>query len=555
MIDNTPIRNNQTNSTDFSLEKLLEYSMEIFSAHVAFGEQREKACAAAGEYFIGHLPSATSQANPTLDKVRIELTELYGCMLALGETYEQAYFKVGQHLVERIEHGNLFGEENQLAQEPLVPESEKRSLLTAYDTQKAKRIKPESAPKEQRFVGELMPEMNGRNFFWYQQPVDSDSSESVDSTDSNHGSHYDPSSTQSLASDKDFDLDDSCPTAKISRVSTNEEHIALLKQVFREAERHVVIATYGISIDILNELTDDIQRCNENDIRIIFYNSNRKKCSKEVEAFIEKYSIIYDQVNTHSKFVCLDSHIIAIGSFNWLSSDYKRYENNYNGTIVLENSPLCASIGTQLILYMRQYAYLRDKNRAAFKTFRDIGTTNNAISYALDFGNKVTYLPTLDAHRHFISATLELARDSIMLSCPFINKKSDFFRELSPRHITKAANRGVKVTIYCQPSHINEFKRTFGHVITNHNNIKLIPISGLHQKTLVVDDHLIAEGSFNWTSASRDESGRFHNNESTLVCEGSMAKPLIDSFHLMMKQSMEQVTQVSNSTSVSALRQ
>jgi phosphatidylserine/phosphatidylglycerophosphate/cardiolipin synthase-like enzyme len=41
-----------------------------------------------------------------------------------------------------------------------------------------------------------------------------------------------------------------------------------------------------------------------------------------------------------------------------------------------------------------------------------------------------------------------------------------------------------------------------------------------HSKTLVIDQTVLIEGSFNWLSASRDDQSRYHRRERSLRYEG-----------------------------------
>lgn len=59
----------------------------------------------------------------------------------------------------------------------------------------------------------------------------------------------------------------------------------------------------------------------------------------------------------------------------------------------------------------------------------------------------------------------------------------------------------------------------------------MIDHSNFHLKTLIVDDEVITEGSFNWLSAVRDEESEFHNHEATLLVRGSAASTLIQQFY------------------------
>jgi len=62
-------------------------------------------------------------------------------------------------------------------------------------------------------------------------------------------------------------------------------------------------------------------------------------------------------------------------------------------------------------------------------------------------------------------------------------------------------------------------------------NVHLILHPNFHLKTIIVDEHTIAEGSFNWLSAIRDETSDSHNHEATIVARGKVAARLIDHFY------------------------
>jgi hypothetical protein len=43
---------------------------------------------------------------------------------------------------------------------------------------------------------------------------------------------------------------------------------------------------------------------------------------------------------------------------------------------------------------------------------------------------------------------------------------------------------------------------------------------GIHQKTLIIDNHAIADGSYNWLSAVRDANHAHHREERTNIITG-----------------------------------
>ena len=59
----------------------------------------------------------------------------------------------------------------------------------------------------------------------------------------------------------------------------------------------------------------------------------------------------------------------------------------------------------------------------------------------------------------------------------------------------------------------------------------MIGYDDFHLKTLIIDDNIIAEGSFNWFSAVRNENSEYHNHEATLLVRGRAAAELIAEFY------------------------
>ncbi len=387
-------------------------------------------------------------------------------------------------------------------------------LLSSFEMQNSKFHKLSSETPKKNFLSDYLEDMSGNQFFWYQD-------EDI----------YDKGFESTISSGEESENEKECLEANVSRITTNEQHISLLKSVVKGTNNYVQIASYGISMDILDQIKDDIAELQSKGVGIHFYNSDQKPCSTDVLNFIQQNKICYQQIQMHSKFLFSDGQIAAIGSFNWLSSDAARYSNGKNATLVISGDQICRGLSSQISVFIRQYIYKKQKKFDSIASFRRIGTTNMPVYFDLNDGSKLTYVPTLEAHRKFLDAAFEMAKNSLTLCCPFVNESSEFLIDLSPRRLVKTANRGVKVRIICKNLDIEKFRRIYSKILT-HRNICFIPAGNdLHQKTLVVDEHLIAEGSFNWMSASRDEESYYHKNELTLVYEGGKAKPLIDAFN------------------------
>jgi len=57
---------------------------------------------------------------------------------------------------------------------------------------------------------------------------------------------------------------------------------------------------------------------------------------------------------------------------------------------------------------------------------------------------------------------------------------------------------------------------------------KLMVLSGIHNKTLIIDRRVLIEGSFNWLSAVRDETSRYNRHETSIVIKAPFCDRFID---------------------------
>lgn len=57
---------------------------------------------------------------------------------------------------------------------------------------------------------------------------------------------------------------------------------------------------------------------------------------------------------------------------------------------------------------------------------------------------------------------------------------------------------------------------------------KLTVLSGIHNKTLIIDRRVLIEGSFNWLSAVRDETSQYNRYETSIVIQAPQCERFID---------------------------
>ncbi len=521
--------------------RLIAEAKDIFAINMELGGQLEEAYLHVSEHILNNLANmedVLKQDSFNLSgssKLLLLTRDIYFTNIEFEVSSEHAHINAGQYFIEHSD--NLANaSESKLIQEEPTPEplKEKRSLLTSYESQGSKRAK-QTHENKPTFASEHSAGFNGQDFFWYQYETEENERNlysRCEEDDLNDHSYSEYDSIEDYSDE--YPVDHELPEASVSRIMTNEEHITQLKSVIRSADNYVQIASYGICMEVLNQIKDDIIRLRSKGVVIHFFNSDKKPCSSEVMQFIKDNKICYEVIQTHAKFLFADSHITAIGSFNWLASDSSRYQNGKNGTLVISGDQICAGLTSQIGVYMRQYIYRRQGNLAAMSSFRGLETTNTPIYFELKDGSKLTYLATLDAHRLFINSAFEIAKKTLTICCPFINPFSGFLTDLPPTLLAKTANRGVKIRLICNSADVYKLNKAYGHLLKLHRNIEVVATEHLHQKTLTVDDDIIADGSFNWMSASRDEQSTYHNCELTMVYEGSKAKVLIDAFNKSM---------------------
>jgi len=140
----------------------------------------------------------------------------------------------------------------------------------------------------------------------------------------------------------------------------------------------------------------------------------------------------------------------------------------------------------------------------------------------------VNRISKLDEHINILKKAFETAKRELIIVSPFISIhaiESDSVAEQSKA----AIGRGVKVTVFTD-SKLDFIKGKLketsqrGRDALIKSGVNLKVVDGIHNKTLIVDDSLLVEGSFNWLSAVRDESSPFYRLETSIVLRGEEAK-------------------------------
>jgi hypothetical protein len=116
------------------------------------------------------------------------------------------------------------------------------------------------------------------------------------------------------------------------------------------------------------------------------------------------------------------------------------------------------------------------------------------------------------------------AEGRVILYTPFIGKTR--WPDIEP-HIAALPERGVEVFMLHKPLTDPEWRKgdsEFGRSVfaaLRQAGVRLVPMSGVHAKTIVIDSHIVYEGSLNWASqvASYEHMLRIDNKDLALVIE------------------------------------
>jgi len=125
--------------------------------------------------------------------------------------------------------------------------------------------------------------------------------------------------------------------------------------------------------------------------------------------------------------------------------------------------------------------------------------------------DKVEHLRTLERHREVLVSALNEAREEVVIVSPFLSNNAiqadniiDYFRS--------AIERGVGVKVFSDSSLALKACNNQRGMLENisysirESGVQLVFADGIHNKTLIMDNRTLVEGSFNWLSASRDEA-------------------------------------------------
>ncbi|MCB9202449.1 MAG: hypothetical protein H6604_05320 [Flavobacteriales bacterium] len=172
--------------------------------------------------------------------------------------------------------------------------------------------------------------------------------------------------------------------------------------------------------------------------------------------------------------------------------------------------------------------------------------------------NEIQRVNDLKTHVGMLNRAFEIAKSELIIVSPFISSNAietelvkynydDEKKKFSSLKIKSIKNqiydtvkRGVKVTIVTDSTldlQGSKLKPTAqkGREIIKQNGAILKLVDGIHSKTIIVDDDIMVEGSFNWFSALRDEQSKYFREESSIVVQGKFAQKMIEKAKTYLK--------------------
>ncbi len=154
----------------------------------------------------------------------------------------------------------------------------------------------------------------------------------------------------------------------------------------------------------------------------------------------------------------------------------------------------------------------------------------------------------LETHIRILDRAFEIAKDELIIVSPFISSNAiecDEIRYFNGKNeliskkissvkeqLNNAIKRGVKVKIITDSTldmYNNQLKPNAqkGREIIKRNGAELKIVNGIHSKTIIIDNSIIIDGSFNWLSALRNQENKYHREECSIVVQGELAENMI----------------------------
>ncbi|MEY8781906.1 AAA domain-containing protein [Allomuricauda sp. XS_ASV26] len=176
--------------------------------------------------------------------------------------------------------------------------------------------------------------------------------------------------------------------------------------------------------------------------------------------------------------------------------------------------------------------------------------SNKIVFDTTETNHDVIRVADLKTHVGTLNRAFEIAKSELIIVSPFISSNAiecdtikcfdnNDKRQLNSikidsvkEQLNTTVNKGIKVTIITDSTldlQNNQLKPVAqkGREIIMQSGAKLKLVNGIHSKTIIIDNDIIIDGSFNWFSALRDERSKYFRDESSIVVKGEPAKIMI----------------------------
>jgi len=317
--------------------------------------------------------------------------------------------------------------------------------------------------------------------------------------------------------------------ANIIRISTPQDHVECLREGISRATKSILITSYGVDHDMLAtyHLYPLFTYAKQRGVNIYIYNSDTKDTDCQASNFFRRHNIAYDGTFTHAKIFAVDNTVVTIGSYNWLSKD-----NLWENASLRFSGSECAEL---IPLVWEDLKYFRNLQFGNFRQLEQYDLDHEDTvpeKWKLDNTTELHYINCLEAHRQFIDSIFKNAKRKIILCSPFINSDSGYQKDFTKKLLNQTLSRKVRIFFVCRTNdpNLSDFRVYLGNLLYS-PFMHLVTMLDIHLKTVIVDDEMIAEGSFNWLSASREEDSPYHNHEVTLMLSGNGSRDSIKNFY------------------------
>ena len=317
----------------------------------------------------------------------------------------------------------------------------------------------------------------------------------------------------------------------IRRISTTDEHIRTLSDVVRNARNQVLITTKGVNRDTLE--TADLFRlmpaAAARGVRVYIYDYLDQPIEPELLNFFEGNGINYQQTLTHAKILSCDKQFVAVGSCNWLNCVDRRYPESFYSTTIFTDPGLCEDLAERLWEQIINYQRIYFQKLGGARRIDTHGYEYPQIPYEIGDGSQLVYIPTLRAHLALIDEVMFAAKRRLIICSNFPG--NNLVEDFSRKKIGDLLRRGVQVCFVCNATapELGIFENYLGRLF-NWPNLYLLKFPNIHVLSVIVDDDVYIDGSFNWLSAVRDEDDLYHNHEASLMVRGTKGRVLVDNF-------------------------